>query len=311
MSFNIKKQKVSKKVKKIVFKGIEELHEEYMEKFKRDNDQDSENNYLLDVSKILQDYFFNIDNKEIVKELTEKYYKTLNLEYPHEIKNINNVFCEKCNTEKLETNERFLTCTTCGEIDNEKILDGLNYQDECQVGQIFTFDYKRINYFTEWLNQIQANETTIIPDELLEDIKIELYKKNIIDTTKLTPPRLKKILKEIDRTKYYEHIPLLISKLSGSKPLNIPENICSELKNMFLLVQQPFEKLKGNRSSFLSYPYILYKFCEILGLHSYLSHFSLLKSREKLMKADNLWKAIVKDIYKTTRDPKWVYIPSC
>lgn len=311
MPFNIKKQKVSKGVKKLVFKGIEEIHEEYMEKIKNDKTNEISNYYFLQVSNILQEYYLNLEDKEKVKQLTERYYKSLDLEYNFDRKNISNNFCETCFTEKLETSERFLTCTSCGTVDNEKLLDGLNYNDECQINQVFVFDYKRINYFTEWLTQIQANETTVIPNELLEDIKIELYKKNIVDTSKLTPPRLKKILKEIDKTKYYEHIPLLISKLSGSKPLSIPEDICNELKSMFLLVQQPFEKLKGSRRSFLSYPYILYKFCEILGLHSYLKHFTLLKSREKLMKTDTLWKSIVEDISKTTGDSRWVYIPSC
>jgi len=112
-------------------------------------------------------------------------------------------------------------------------------------------------------------------------------------------------------TKFYEHTPLIISKLSDSLPLSIPEELCNELKKMFLLIQAPFEKYKGARKNFLSYPYILYKFCEILGLPEYLKHFSLLKSREKLMKTDILWKNIVDDIYSSTGDIKWVFRPSC
>jgi hypothetical protein len=161
------------------------------------------------------------------------------------------------------------------------------------------------------VTQIQANETTEIPNELLEDIKIELRKRNVIDTSKLNISRVKKILKEIGNTKYYEHIPLIISKLSNSRPLCIPEELCSEFKKMFLMIQQPFEKMKGKRKNFLSYPYILYKFCEMLRLNEYLHHFTLLKSREKLLKTDVLWKRIVEDIYKTTGDPTWTFIPSC
>lgn len=159
---------------------------------------------------------------------------------------------------------------------------------------------------------IQANEITEIPEELIEDLKLELFKRNIKDTSKLTNLKLKKILKETNYSKYYEHIPLIISKLcSNSKPLIIPENIIVELKNMFLLIQEPFEKFKGDRKNFLSYPYVLYKFCEILGLGEYLDNFSLLKSRDKLMKSDIIWKKIVNEIYKKTKDYKWKYIASC
>jgi hypothetical protein len=50
---------------------------------------------------------------------------------------------------------------------------------------------------------------------------------------------------------------------------------------------------------------------EILKEPGYLKHFTLLKSREKLMKTDILWKNIVEEVYKITGDPRWVFIPSC
>ena len=65
-----------------------------------------------------------------------------------------------------KSDESFLVCFNCGLIDPEKIIDGLNYEDRCEVNQVFVFDYKRINYFTEWLNQIQANEITEIPSTI-------------------------------------------------------------------------------------------------------------------------------------------------
>jgi hypothetical protein len=80
---------------------------------------------------------------------------------------------------------------------------------------------------------------------------------------------------------------------------------------MFLLIQEPFEKFKGNRKNFLSYPYVLYKFCELLNLEDYLDNFSLLKSRDKLMKSDVIWKNMIGEIYRKTNDPKWKFIASC
>lgn len=334
MSFNIKKQKIAKKIVKTVNKTIEAIHDERMkvfssnrtqiEKIKKSKGdkskmyvlQDMETSYFLQISEILHEYCDLKENDiERKAELTKLYYSRLDLKY-HTCDNSehtpeNYSFCPQCKTEKLITHERYLTCTTCGSVDSEKILDGLNYQDECSIKQVFVFDYKRINYFTEWLTQIQANETTDIPNELLEDVKLELRKRNIIDTSKLNITTVKKILKEINSTKYYEHIPLIISKLSNSKPLYIPEDLCSEFKKMFLMLQQPFEKFKGTRKSFLSYPYVLYKFCEMLGLTSYLQYFTLLKSREKLLKTDVLWRSIVDEIYKSTGDSTWTFIPSC
>ena len=58
-----------------------------------------------------------------------------------------------------------------------------------------------------------------------------------------------------------------------------------------------------NRKNFLSYSYVLHKFCELLELDELLSHFPLLKSREKLQQQDKIWECICNDL-------KWQYIPS-
>lgn len=327
MSFNLKKTRSGNKTMNTSLKSLDDIHSSMMKSFKKDKDKTKENEYFLSVGDILMEYYSLEDDDSNVldlenlsssvtlkgkrQELVERYYDTLGIDYSKKIE-FKSIFCENCQIEMKRTNESYLVCTKCGVIDNEKIIDGLNFEERCEIKQIFIFDYKRINYFTEWLNQIQANEITEIPDELIEDLKLELFKRNIKDTSKLTNAKLKKILKETNYSKYYEHIPLIISKLcNNSKPLCIPENTIQELKNMFLLIQEPFEKFKGDRKNFLSYPYVLYKFCELLNLEDYLDNFSLLKSRDKLMKSDVIWKKMIGEIYRKTNDSKWRFIASC
>jgi hypothetical protein len=288
--------------------------------------KNEENDYFLNTCTILSEYFsleeesatiidmINLTVKNETsrrQQLIESYYEILGLckKEVLQVSNINN-YCSTCDTEMLLTSERYFTCVSCGMINPDKLIDGLNYEERCQNNQVFVFDYKRVNYFAEWLTQIQANEHTDIPHELIEVLKKELMKRKIYDNVSLTQTKLKKILKEINQSKYYEHIPLLISRLCGSKPLMIPENLCSKFKEMFIALQQPFEKLKGDRKNFFSYPYVLYKFCELLDEKEYLQNFQLLK-REKLLKQDILWKKVVVETYTNTNDPLWKFIPSC
>jgi len=331
MSFNIKKQKKHKSVT-VYDKNIDDLHIQKLESYSnsrkklqkrlltckdiekkliRDEISEidkSEMDYLLKVSNILRDYTMSTDNST-KKHLTEMYKKELDIPYVTNLA-IADKYCN-CNIEKIQTSEGFVTCSSCGVTEPDKLLEGLNYEDECNIKEKFVFDYKRINYFTEWLSQLQANESTHIPDEILENVKIELKKRNIKDTSKININVIKKILKDLDSSKYYEHIPLIISRITGCKPLIIEPSLNNELRQMFLLIQEPFEELKGDRKNFLSYPYILYKFFEILEIQEYLKYFTLLKSREKLLKSDMLWKSIVNKIYLKTGDPRWVFIPSC
>jgi hypothetical protein len=73
---------------------------------------------------------------------------------------------------------------------------------------------------------------------------------------------------------------------------------------MFNQVQAPFERhCPADRKNFLSYSYVLYKFCELLSEDEYLPCFPLLKSKEKLYKQDQIWKNICSDL-------KWEYIPT-
>ena len=77
-----------------------------------------------------------------------------------------------------------------------------------------------------------------------------------------------------------------------------------KLRTMFKEIQTPFVKYcPSNRKNFLSYSYVLHKFCELLSLDEYLVCFPLLKSREKLQQQDNIWEKICRDL-------QWEYIAS-
>jgi hypothetical protein len=73
---------------------------------------------------------------------------------------------------------------------------------------------------------------------------------------------------------------------------------------MFKDIQAPFEKhCPPERKNFLSYSYVLYKFCELLGEDEYLEYFPLLKSKEKLYNQDVLFRKICEEL-------RWEFIPT-
>ena len=77
-----------------------------------------------------------------------------------------------------------------------------------------------------------------------------------------------------------------------------------QLRSLFKEIQIPFSNnCPIERKNFLSYSYVLHKFCELLEYDELLVYFPLLKSREKLQQQDQIWKAICKDL-------RWEYIPS-
>jgi hypothetical protein len=108
-------------------------------------------------------------------------------------------------------------------------------------------------------------------------------------------------------TSYYEHVPHILSKINGIMPMQIPPDIEEKLREMFNQIQEPFEQVKQqmapSRLSFLSYNFVLVKFCELLDLHEFKHCFTLLKSTDKLRLQDKIWKGICEIL-------NWEYIPS-
>jgi len=210
--------------------------------------------------------------------------------------------CERCGNEMIMClNEANLTCSKCGH--QEFILvdsDKPSYKDPPR--EVSYYAYKKINHFNEWLAQFQAKESTEIPADIYDTILVQLKKERITNMSSLKPTKLREILRKMKCSKYYEHIPHIINRLNGQNAPFMSREDEEKLRHMFREIQPSFKKHcpKGRRN-FLSYGYVLYKFCELLEMDEYLACFPLLKNRDKLYLQDKTWQRIC-------QDQKWAYI---
>jgi len=192
-------------------------------------------------------------------------------------------------------------CTNCGY--SEYILgEELGFKEEQEMDKNVVYSYKRDNHFNEWISQFQAKESTSVPDEVITQLQNEFKKQKIKDLSEITHEKVKALLKKLDKSKYYEHVPYITTMLNGIKPPTMTQALEDKLRIMFYKIQKPFEKHKpAKRKNFLSYSYTLYKLCELLGEDDYLPCFPLLKSKEKLYAQDAMWQKICQEL-------KWEYI---
>ena len=205
--------------------------------------------------------------------------------------------CPHCDTEMIfSANEANFTCSNCGFQDFVLVdSDKPSYKDPPR--EVSYYAYKRINHFNEWLAQFQAKETTEIPQEVYDAILVELKKERIMDFRTLKASKVKEILKKMKFNKYYEHIPHIINRLNGQTAAVMSREIEEKLRYMFKEIQPSFQThCPKDRNNFLSYSYVLYKFCELLELDEYLSCFQLLKNRDKLYVQDKIWQKICADL---------------
>ena len=290
--------------------------------------KNKEQDYYLENSKLIFNYFekkkeisagtnkttilnsfFNITNNnaqdDIDSSTVQKYMANIDennmIDCAKYIKNIH--ICRKCNTGELipVDDEGVMICNNCG-IFTEFLVetDKPSYKEPPK--EVSFYAYKKINHFREILAQFQAKETTLIPDEVIMNIKAQI-KKERIETNSLTNIKTKDILKKLGYNKYYEHIPFIKDRLGIKPPLMTPE-LEETLCNLFSEIQAPYAKhCPDYRVNFLNYYYTIYKLCELLDQRQFLPYFPMLKDREKKMEQDNIWKKICKDM-------KWEFIPT-
>jgi hypothetical protein len=268
-------------------------------------------NTVSDKNKILNS-FFKIKQNDV--DTTANQSKNNNIVQKY-LSNIDDTFidinsficqtdiCQVCHKGELIPleDEGILICNMCFRnipylIENEKP----SYKEPPK--EVCFYAYKRINHFKEILAQFQGKETTQIPPEVIENIKIQI-KKERIDLTQITNNKTKEILKKLGYNKYYEHIPFIKDKLGIKPPIMSPE-LEETLCNLFVELQSPYSKYcPDDRVNFLNYYYTAYKLCELLGESQYLEHFPMLKDREKRIEQDTIWKQICEEL-------DWEFIPT-
>ena len=292
--------------------------------------------YFLDNSKFIFEYFENkknISDGTIIQTNTNKS-KLVNsffkIKEPNEINtcsqsehnivqkylsNIDDIFldvnsficqtdiCQICYKGELIPleDEGIMVCNNCSKtiqylIENEKP----SYKEPPK--EVCFYAYKRINHFKEILAQFQGKETTQIPPDVIENIKLQI-KKERIEIATISNIKTKEVLKKLGYNKYYEHIPFIKDKL-GIKPPIMSQELEETLCNLFIELQSPYSKnCPDDRVNFLNYYYTAYKLCELLGEEQYLEHFPMLKDKEKRIEQDVIWKKICEEL-------DWEFIPT-
>lgn len=288
----------------------------------------SEKDYLLNNSSLVFEYF---ENKKKVTEGTNKT-TVLDEFFNTDKDSVEQVAKERSNVQRFLTNvddsfmdvtnyvvqtdicdschkgemipvihEGQLICNNCSKtvqylVESEKP----SYKEPPK--EVCFYAYKRINHFREVIAQFQAKETTQIPDEVLENIKLQI-KKERIGLDQITNKRAKEILKRLGYNKYYEHIPFIKDKL-GIKPPIMSSELEDTLCNLFMEIQAPYAKYcPEDRVNFLNYYYTVYKLCELLDQREFLPFFPMLKDREKRIEQDEIWRKICGEL-------NWEFIPT-
>uniref|UniRef100_A0A6C0CAT9 Viral late gene transcription factor 3 zinc ribbon domain-containing protein n=1 Tax=viral metagenome TaxID=1070528 RepID=A0A6C0CAT9_9ZZZZ len=268
---------------------VEDDMEEFVDVFNESNQKNILNYFMKETKKTPV-----IDSPKTITSISKaqlynEYLNVTDKSHKRRQKKNSNV-CSECGGNILISDGN-LVCEKCGMYEPYYTQHSKpNYKEPLQDTN--TYAYKRINHLTEILSQLQAKESTDIPPRVFECMYGEI-KKRKIDKNDLDIFKLRRILKNLNLRKYYEHVPHILQIINGQEPPNFSRVDEAKIKKMFKDIQKPFALFcPTNRTNFLNYSYILHKFCELLDLDEYISYFPLLKNNTKLRQHDKIWKNI-------------------
>ena len=214
----------------------------------------------------------------------------------------NELKCNRCGTDKLtDIPSSSLVCPVCGDSSTYIDCTGLHYNmfTDTTITYVQTYEYKRINHLKDWMSSFQGNETVVISNDIVLMVDDEIRKQRINKRT-LKPCHIKAILKKLRLNKYYEHTAAILARVTGTKPVTLPDSTQQEIRWMFIQAEATFNTLPNTgRVNFLSYSYLLHKFMQLVGRDDLCDYFPLLKSRSKLFAQEQIWKQICeKNLWK-------------
>lgn len=225
---------------------------------------------------------------------------------PHPVMDLDGEdFCAQCNIPmRLAPHRALMVCVKCGCFSSyiDGTTNSMAYGDEIEISSMYC--YKRLNHFRLQLAQLQATETTEVPQKIIDKVLEELNGRGVKKPEDVTIKMIREILKKMKQRKCYDHIPQIYSRVTGIPPVRLTPELEEKLRLMFINIQEPFEKhCPPGRRNFLSYKFLLYKMFQLLGLDELLPYMTLLKGKDKLMKQDAIYRECCKEL-------DWTFIPS-
>lgn len=214
--------------------------------------------------------------------------------------------CTKCYGRDIRVNvqEGSLICAGCGLVCGEantetlasyaqsySIMASGSRQKQILPRVYSSSSYKRCNLFKEYLLRIQGKERNKITREDMTKIKQELLSRQL-DVNQIDQDVIRSILKKLRMQRHYNHTYFLLKQLTGHALVELHPHHCQQLLELFVKIQQVFGEVQTTRSNMMSYYFLLRKSCELLNWDDIARCLPYLKSRQKLVEQDRIWRKI-------------------
>ena len=239
----------------------------------------------------MNSYGIGFDEKQEL-QLSSYYHPNYNLRFPKDNGGVPHWMCVQCAV-GLKVIEYCLQCPKCGLIVIKNLYSGWNGRNYPQQSSSYKYEL----HYKTWMDCILAREE-ITPslEKVIKDVKNKLNANSEVEgALPLNDVKsVRNVLKKIGHNKHYKHAPLILKRVSGIGPPDIPDNKLEECRSIFSDVMRAYIHCFSS-SNAASYPYIIYKiFDKILDepFTRRVLDYIYLQSQKTIAKRDKEWEVI-------------------
>lgn len=207
--------------------------------------------------------------------------------------------CELCSIELQREDDFLFVCPTCGYA-VKHFASVASYQENNRINVSQRYVYDKRSHFGDSIKKYQAKQNTTISVKVYNDLWEKIHSHDI-PIEKLTKDHIYEFLKLTGHSDHYEDITLIYCELTGRPAPNI-SHLEQKLFALFDEVDPVYERVKPTgRVNFLNGQFVLFKLLQKLRFPCREEDFYILKTREKMLEHDQIWKKICAEL-------SWTYI---
>jgi hypothetical protein len=223
-------------------------------------------------------------------------------------------WCAECSTEmgvNSDTSElECPECHVCRELIGTVFDDSQFYNQEGQKAKSGSFNPNR--HFRFWMDRILAREpeeelgdkdaeNNTCGEMLLQKMRTIVRRDNKI-LRMLNVDDVRAMLKELGRTDLNKNVPLIMKKLTGVGPTQLPESLCQRVEKLFSKAIEIGERTRSaKRTNRNYYPYYIYKILDSIlpeddHEHRRVLYHIYMQGKDTLDKNDREWEIICEEL---------------
>lgn len=211
------------------------------------------------------------------------------------------VVCKDCGLELQKDDDYLFVCKECGYA-IKQLANTNTYLENNRINVAQRYVYDKRSHFGDSIKKFQGKQNTTIPQQVYADI-YEKIRSHAIPIDRVNKDQIYEFLKLTNWANYYEDITLIYTEITH-RPAPDISALEQALFSLFDEVVPVYERVKPpERTNFLNGQFVLFKLLQKLRYPCREEDFYILKTRDKMLEHDCIWKKICNEL-------SWTFVPT-